>query len=503
MILPQGRWRGRWQVLALAFLSGAIAALALAPFNLWFVIFPTFAVVATLIVTAPSPRKAAWRAWSAGAGWFALSVHWIVQPFFVDPLATGWMAPFALVLLAGGLALFWGLAGWLSARICSGPVRALAFAGLLTLTEALRGRVFTGLPWAEPGHGLIGSEALALSAFIGPYGLTLVVLILSAGTAALFMADYRRWSLVPVAIGLALGLIPLAPPAPEPAADAPVVRVVQINAPQHLKWRRDMIPVFFDRGLTLSAQAAGPLGAPDLIIWPETSLPTLLGRSEDARARIAEAAGEAELLIGGQRYAGDEPRNMLAHLGASGMVISVYDKHHLVPFGEYLPLRALAERLGLRGVAQQLSGGYRPGVGPALMDLGPFGQVFPMICYEAIFPRYIHAVERPDWMVQVTNDAWFGSFSMPYQHLALARLRAAEQGLPLIRAANTGVSAVIDARGAVVQSLPMDSQGVLDARLPPALPLTLYSRTGDIPALLIAIFVTGAALVAVRRRSPH
>lgn len=499
MILPQGRWQGR----GLALLFGVVAALALAPFNLWFVIFPAFAVISALLVSASSAREAAWRAWAAGAGWFALLMHWIVQPFFVDALVTGWMAPFALVFLAGGLALFWALAGWLSARLCEGPLRTLAFAGMLTLAEVLRGRVFSGLPWAQPGHGLIGSEALALSAFAGPHGLTLVVLVLSAGTAALFMVHCRLWSVVPVAVGLALGLIPLAAPAPEPAVDAPVVRVVQINAPQHLKWRGDMIPVFFDRGLALSAQAPGPLGAPDLIIWPETSLPTLLNRSEDARARIAEAAVEAEVLVGGQRYAGNEARNVLAHLGADGAVISVYDKHHLVPFGEYLPLRGLAERLGLRGLAQQLSGGYRPGVGPALMDLGPFGQVFPMICYEAIFPRYIRAVERPDWMVQVTNDAWFGSFSMPYQHLALARLRAAEQGLPLIRAANTGVSAVIDARGAVVQALPMDSQGVLDAQLPQALPPTLYSRTGDIPALLIAIFVTLGGLVATRRRRPH
>lgn len=493
----------RWQGRALAAFGGGVAALALPPFNAWYAIFPTFALIAALVAMAETPRSAAWRAWAAGAGWFAVSMHWIVQPFFVDAWATGWMAPFALVLLAGGLALFWGLAGWISARLCSGPARALVFAGLLTLTEALRGHIFTGLPWAEPGHGLIDSQALALSAYGGPYGLTLLVLTLSASSTVIYLARGPLWAGWPLAAGLAVGVIPLAPPAPEPAPDAPVLRIVQINAPQHLKWQRDMIPVFFDRGLMLTATEAGPLGPPDLIIWPETSLPNILHQSENARARLAEASGPAEVLIGGQRYAGVEPRNVLAHLDAAGNVASVYDKHHLVPFGEYLPLRGLTERLGLRGLAQMLSGGYRSGEGPALMDLGAFGQAFPMICYEAIFPGYIRAVDRPDWMVQVTNDAWFGSFAMPYQHLALARLRSAEQGLPLVRSANTGVSALIDARGTVTHSLPMDVQGVLDVRLPPGLPPTFYARAGDLPPLMLAIFVTLSGLAVARRSAPH
>jgi apolipoprotein N-acyltransferase len=501
--LPASRWRAR----AGAAAGGALAALALAPFNLWPLLFPAFALVAVLVATAPAPREAAWRAWAAGAGWFGVTMHWIVQPFFVDPVATGWMAPFALVLLAGGLALFWALAGWLSGwhatRLRAGPARALGFAGLLTLAEALRGVAFTGLPWAEPGHGLIASEALALSAYLGPAGLTLLVLTLSAAGAALFLSRHRTLAVLPLAFGVALGLLPLTPPAPAPAAEAPILRIVQINAPQHLKWQPEMIPVFFDRGLALTAAAPGPLGAPDLVVWPETSLPDLLGRSEASRARIARAAAGADVLIGGQRYAGTEPRNMLAHLDPVGEIASLYDKHHLVPFGEYLPLRGWAEGLGLRGLAQQLAGGYRPGPGPALMDLGPLGRAFPMICYEAIFPRHIFAVDRPDWLVQVTNDAWFGSFAMPYQHLALARLRAAEQGLPLIRAANTGVSAVIDARGALVATLAMDTQGILDTPLPAALPPTLYARGGDLPAMILALIVTLSGLLPARRAAPH
>ncbi len=504
MNLADGATLGRWQSRALAAVSGGVAALSLPPFDVWPVLFPAFALIAALVATSQSPREAAWQAWAAGAGWFAVAMHWIVQPFFVDAAATGWMAPFALVLLAGGLALFWGVAGWISGRIASrGAGRAFVFAGILTLTEASRGYVFSGLPWAEPGHGLIASQMLALSAWGGPYGLTLLVLAISAGSAALYLTRGLVIAGLPLAAGLGIGLIPLAPSAPVSAPDAPVIRIVQINAPQHLKWQPDMIPVFFDRGLSLTQSVPGPLGAPDLVVWPESSLPQLLGRSETARAQIAEAAGAAQVLVGGQRYAGIEPRNTLALLDAEGEVAAVYDKHHLVPFGEYMPLRGLADRLGLQGLAQQMSGGYRPGPGPQLIDLGTIGRAFPMICYEAIFSRYIRAVERPDVMIQVTNDAWFGSFAMPYQHLALARLRAAEQGLPLVRAANTGVSAMIDARGTIVEALAMDTQGVIDARLPQALPPTVYARAGDLPALVLAIFVTLAGLVTARRTRAH
>lgn len=504
MIDEDGVGLSRWQARALAAFAGGAAALALPPFDAWYVIFPAFALIAALVATAPTAKDAAWRAWAAGAGWFGLAMHWIVQPFFVDAIATGWMAPFALILLAGGLALFWGLAGWVAGRLCAvGAGRALAFAGLLTLSEALRGYVFSGLPWAEPGHGLIASQALAVSAWGGPYALTLLLLVISANSAALYLSRGPALAGLPLALGLAIGLIPLAPPAPLPGPNAPVVRIVQINAPQHLKWNPDMIPVFFDRGISLTQSPASALGSPDLVVWPETSLPQLLDRSEQARAAIAEAAGPAQVLIGGQRYAGFEPRNVLALLAPDGEVAAIYDKHHLVPFGEYIPLRGLADRLGLRGLAQQMSGGYHPGPGPELMDLGDVGQAFPMICYEAIFSRYIRAVERPDFMVQVTNDAWFGSFAMPYQHLALARLRAAEQGLPMIRAANTGVSAMIDARGRVVDALVMNTHGVIDVALPPALPPTLYARIGDWPALILAIFATLAGLGVARRVHTH
>jgi apolipoprotein N-acyltransferase len=502
---PAARWWADLRLrarLPFAALAGAVAALGLAPFDLWFLGWLGFAGVLALTATAPAPRSAAWTAWTGGAAHFALALHWIVEPFFVDAARHGWMAPFALVFMAGGLALFWALPGWLAARLVpSRGAQVAALAGLLTLFEAARGVILTGFPWAQPGHGLIASPLLPVAAWTGPLGLTALVL---AGAAALAILMLRGWTWAAASLAaapLVLLLLPT-PEAAPPSADAPLVRLVQPNAPQHLKWREDMIPVFFQRALDLTATA--PEGrAPDLIVWPETTLPVLLGNSDAARARIAAAAGGAQVLLGGQRFEGFRARNTAALLDPMGAIRQVYDKHHLVPFGEYMPGGAAAEALGLRGIAEVLAGGYSPGPGPDLFEIGgALGRAFPMICYEAIFPGYIREVPRPDWMIHLTNDAWFGQLSGPYQHLALARLRAVEQGLPVLRAANTGVSAVIDGRGRVLASLPLNEAGALDTALPPALPPTIYARMGDLPVLLLVLMATVAAVATGRRRMP-
>lgn len=502
----QGTPRRAW---ALAGLGGALAGLGQAPFDLWFLAIPALAIVLGLVAAAPDPRQAARLAWLGATGYFAVSLHWIVEPFFVDAARHGWMAPFALALMAGGLALFWAVPGWVIGRVLPrGAIaaRMVALAALLSLAEVLRGVLFTGFPWAQPGHVLIDTPALALSALAGPLGLTALVLAFATLTGLAFFWRGIGVSAAIVAVGcLAIHLAP-SPGAPEPDANAPVIRLVQPNAPQHLKWQRDMIPVFFARGLDLTAAPADPdLGPPDLVVWPETSLPELLDRSEAARTRIAQAAGAAQVVVGAQRAAGRRPVNSLALLSADGAIMQVYDKHHLVPFGEYLPFGDLLAQFGLRGLAEALPGGYVPGEGPALLDLGAdLGRAFPMICYEAIFPGYVRQVPaRPDWMLHITNDAWFGTFSGPYQHLALARLRAAEQGLPVLRAANTGISAVIDARGQVVDVLPLGEAGYLDARLPAARAPTVFARVGDGPMLAILIVMALGALALGRRTAGH
>jgi apolipoprotein N-acyltransferase len=494
-----------WRAAGLSSMGGAIAALGQAPFDLWLLSPLGLSLVVSLVAVAPTARAALWRGLMGGVGYFGLALHWIVEPFFVDAVRHGWMAPFALVLFAGGMALFWSVAAGLSARVVAVPVwRAALVAPVLTLAEAARGTILTGFPWAMPGHALIDTAWLPAAGVAGAHGLTLIVMLAASALAACALA--RR---VYLGLGLTLPLLllPYALPRPdvEPAADAPVVRLIQPNAPQHLKWQPDMIPVFWQRGRDLTAApASAALGPPDLVIWPETSLPVLLDRSDAARAQLSQAAGPVPVLIGAQRVEDFAARNSLALVGPDGRLEALYDKHHLVPFGEYLPLAGLAERLSLRALAAVLPGGYGPGPGPTAFDLGPdLGRAFLMICYEAIFPRYIRTLDaRPDWMAHVTNDAWFGTFSGPWQHLALARLRAAEQGLPVLRAANTGVSAVIDARGHVVQALPLGEAGFLDAPLPRAAPPTIYARAGDLPILVLTLGLALTLIVLGRRKTP-
>ena len=472
--------RAGWRRAAWSFGAGGVAALGLAPFDLWMLGLLGFAIGLACVAGADRPAR---MAWVFGLGYFALSLHWIVEPFFVDAARHGWMAPFALILMAGGMALFWMAAGWLASAVSGGlgpQWRAVLLALALTLAEGARAYVLSGFPWAHPGHGLIDTPLLATAAWVGPHGLTLIMLGAAAGLAAL--TPLRAT----VAYAALVGTVSLwpGPDAAVVAEDAPRVRLIQPNAPQHLKWDPEMIPIFYERALALTRDADVAL-----VVWPETALPVLLEDSAMLRAEIAEAAG-VPVIFGVQRFPERRARNTLALIAPDGAITDIYDKHRLVPFGEYMPVRRLAAWAGIDGLAAVANGGYHPGTGPATLDLGgPLGRAFVMICYEAIFPQYLRQVARPDWQLHITNDAWFGSFSGPYQHLALARLRAAEAGLPVLRAANTGVSAVIDGHGRVLDQLPLNVAGALDVALPPPLPPRLYARLGDGPVLGLVFLV--------------
>ena len=445
---------GRPRALAAALVpvaAGLAAALGQAPWEAWWLALPAFALGLWSVSRAAWPFLAGL---AFGMAHFALALIWITEPFLIDAAVTGWIAPLALAGVSVGFGLFWAAAGWIGVRLLGGaPGVAVAMA----LGELLRSYLFTGFPWALPGHVLIGSPALPSAAWLGGQGMG-VAILLGAGLLVsrapwMRVAGAGLWA-APFAIGLSL---PAAPPVP---ADAPVVRLVQPNASQDVKWDADWIRVFFDRGLTQTA--APPDGAaPVAVAWPETSLPELLDRSEVSRAMIADAAGGRPVMLGAQRYdAGGSPRNAAVLLdGPDGAVAAVHDKHRLVPFGEFLPLPRLFDLLGAGPIAQNLAGTFAAGDGPALIDLPGVGPVLPLICYEAIFPQDVRAVARPRAIVHLTNDAWFGTRVGPQQHLAITRLRAAESGLPILRAANTGVSAAIDARGRVLASLPLGRRG--------------------------------------------
>ncbi|MEO0703160.1 MAG: apolipoprotein N-acyltransferase [Pseudomonadota bacterium] len=491
--------RSQRQKMAVAAAAGLATGLGQVPFALYPLGMAGLLVLFWITAETDTPRRAFGLGWAFGTGYFALTLHWIVEPFLVDIARHGWMAPFALVLLAGGLALFWGVAGAVSCALGRTPLRfALIWPVALGLAELTRGYVFTGFPWAMLGYLWTETPALYWSRLVGPYGVTVLTLALVAG-AGLFLRGRRHagWLAVPVAVFAAFALAgaTLAPPDPAPE-DRPVVRLIQPNAPQHQKWDPEFIPVFFRRQLEFTAaEAEAP---PDLIIWPETAIPWPLGRADDALRFISDASGGTPVALGLLRRDGTRAHNAMAVVGAGGTVTALYDKHHLVPFGEYMPLGQIAAWAGINGLAAGDGFGYSPGPGPELVDLGALGRALPLICYEAIFPHNITgAPARPDWLMHITNDAWFGQIAGPYQHLAQARARAVEQGLPVIRVANTGVSAVIDAGGRITQSLPLGEAGFIDAPLPPPGAPTLYSRTGDWPlAIALLIALAGLALTA-------
>ncbi|KAA9008307.1 apolipoprotein N-acyltransferase [Histidinibacterium aquaticum] len=497
-------WTGSpWRRRAAALGLGAVAALGQAPFGLWAATLVALAFALWIAPRAPSGRAAAGFGWWLGTGYFLVALHWIVEPFLVDIGRHGWMAPFGLLFMAGGMALFWGAAGPAARR---GP---LAFALALALAEYLRSVILTGFPWALLGHIWIDTPVRHLAAFVGPHGLTAVTLVLAAIPAALPHRWPWRAGVGLTGAAVVLGgssLWQTTMPAPGPDPEAPMVRIVQPNAPQDEKWQPGRAQFFFERALRLTSDD----GPADLVVWPETSVPWSLGYAQDALDLVTEAAGGAPAVVGIQRIEGPRYYNSLVVLGPNAEVTELYDKSHLVPFGEYIPFGEVFGRFGIRGLASNEGGGYSAGPGGRTIQLPGIGAALPLICYEGIFAEEVGAVEpRPRLMLLITNDAWFGRFSGPYQHLAQARLRAVEQGLPMVRAANTGVSAMIDARGRVLESIPLGETGARDVALPPALPPTLYARTGDwwvvgalLAALALALSRRSSIAIDATRKSP-
>lgn len=458
--------------------------------------WPVWIAFACAVLMVPRARgSAGWFGWLMGLGYFAVTLRWIVEPFLVDLARHGWMAPFAIVLMAGGLALFWALAFW-AARYVAGP-RAVVMLWLpftLCAAELLRAHIFTGFPWGLVSYTLIGGASDIWLAWVGPHG-TGLLLVGVAGVAAYCL--HCGWTLLwPGLVGVMLATLGLAAVSdmPMPVTDQ-TVRIIQPNAPQHQKWDPEWMPVFFDRAIDLTAD--GPPA--DVVVWPETSVPTLLSYADPWFAQMSMAAAGAPVVAGIQRRDGRDYYNALVVLGGPTEVSALYDKSHLVPFGEYVPMADLLRPLGLGPLVDQVAG-FTPGTGPGLVQIDGLGLTRVLICYEGIFPQDMQRGERrPEMLLIITNDAWFGNDAGPRQHLQQARARAIEQGLPLVRSANTGISAVIDARGRILASLPLNEAGALDAVVPAALPATLYARTGDVPLMvLLGVAILGGGLL--RRR---
>lgn len=391
----------------------------------------------------PKERGFFWG-WWLGIGYFGNGLIWIMSPFFVDPWATGWMAPFAVIGMACGLGLFWGAAFGLAHRF--GRAWLIVF---WPLAEGLRGVVFTGFPWNLIGHIFTDTPILQMGAYVGAFGVTVVTMVLMTATGLGFR---QSRSLGAVALIISLGVLLGAWGAGIKRLENATVeltdytiRLVSPDAPQKEKWDPAKMPIFFKRAVEATEQEPKA----DMVIWPETSWPAYFDAKDTLVKDLAHSLEGGSLVLGalrldefGQLY------NSLAFIPAEGTT-QVYDKFHLVPFGEYLPLSFILSLIDPFGLVEEFGGGFKKGKGSKVIET-PVGRMLPLICYESIFPKYAgFDREAVDFIVLITNDAWFGRSLGPKQHFAQARWRSVEQGLPIIRVENRGGSVHIDAYGQI------------------------------------------------------
>ena len=476
-----------------------MAALALPPIYALPVLLVSFPCLLAQIDAAPGPAVAARRGWWFGFGLNLVGLYWITEAILIEAARFWWFVPIAVPALAAGLAAFIAAAA-LAARFArAGWPRVLALAGAWVLADIARQFVGTGFPWNLLGSvwefpGRLGDVFIQPAALVSVHGLTLVTVLLALTPALSWR--WRGAGVVLLCAWAAFGIVRLQQPLP--LAPSLNVVLVQGNVAEGQKWDRSLVDSIFERYLRLTHEGMARSGnGPAVVVWPETASPFLLGQDELARRYISEASKGAPALIGALRYdRNNRLRNSLFGLVDSGTVAAFYDKWHLVPFGEYQPAWFPA------GIQVVPGGGLSPGPGPRTLHIPGLPPVGPLICYEAIFPgQVVDAADRPAWMVNITNDAWFGDSSGPRQHLAAARMRAVEEGLPLLRAANTGITAAFDARGHELARLERATVGMLVVPLPPSLPATPFARFGlPIPFLFAAAILAFGLLAGYTMR---
>lgn len=527
-----------WRRFAAAFLAGSLSVLAMPPLFLWPVLFGTLPVLVWLIdgsqampgaarsLRRSAPARAFAAGWWFGFGYFVFGLFWIGEAFLVEAEKFAWLLPFAVTMLPAGLALFTGLAAAIARlKWPPGLARVIVLALTLSVAEWLRGHVLSGFPWNVLGYALTSPLAMMQSASLfGVYGLTILAVVIFASPLVVAAAASGPGRIRTIVFGAAIAIVPLSllygfglwrlSGGPDPTLDGVRLRIVQASVPQRDKWRAEKQGMIFQDQLDLSRR--DPFGRRDNLagithlIWPEAAMPFLPLQHPEALSAIGALLPQGAQLISGAlrlknpelRFSGTpEGYNSLMVFGQNGKLEAVYDKIHLVPFGEYLPFQRTLETIGLEQLAHW-RGGFSVGPSPRpLLTIPGLPPVAALICYEAIFPASaVEGSERPGLLINVTNDGWFGATAGPWQHFHQARVRAVEEGLPLVRAANNGVSAVVDAHGRVLAMLGLNERGTIDASLPSALTLTAYVRLRDWTFVALALFFASTAIVLIRRQ---
>jgi apolipoprotein N-acyltransferase len=474
-----------------AFLWGLAAALALPPVHLLPVLLFSVPAFLRLIGAAGSIRRVFLLGWLYGFGTALAGLYWITEPVLTEAATFWWLVPFAAPAIAAAVACYTILPALAAYWTRPGLPRLLVFAGVWELANIAQQFWFSGFPWnfwgtdwAAPGRW--GDIFIQPAAFVSVHGLTLFTVLLAG--LPLFRRRGLPVLLAALALWAGLGWLRLQT---RVATTGLTVALVQPNAPEPPDFSRPALQASWEKLLAMSAAALNT--KPSVIIWPEAASPWLLASDAGARASLAAVTGTTPVLAGSLRVVSQTDfRNSIVAVDGPLPATAYYDKWKLVPFGEYMP-----KWIPLKIIPSALGGGFTPGPGPrtiTVAGLPPFG---PMICYEDVFPgQMVDEAHRPDWLVVVTDDSWFGNSSGPRQHFINARLRAVEEGLPLARAANSGPSAMIDPYGHVLASLPLDSQGVLAAPLPAPLPPTLFSRLGLVIPALLGVASIAAGLIA-------
>ena len=504
----------RW---ALAFFLGILGAGAMAPVNAVFLLIPSMIGLIWLTFDSSCVRGAFATGWWFGLGHFVTGLYWLANAFFVQPDRFGWLAPFAVFALAGIMALFPAVSVVATRALghrSTGVGRVLVFAAMWVFFEWVRSWIFTGFPWNLIGSIWTFSDAIIqFAAFAGVYGLGILSITVAAMPAVLIGNNGWRTNCSPFlpisAVMLVLfvvwagGAYRLLGATDEIVPNV-VLRLVQPNIPQKLKWASSHREKNFKEHLRMGAAQPEPgLPAPTHVLWAETAATYFIEKDIKLRRAIARSTPKGGLTITGaprtvQRGDGMyQVWNSIHGIDEVGNVVGTYDKFHLVPFGEYAPLRNVFKFSKITVGTTDFSAGF----GPRTIHFKGLPPVSPLICYEVIFPgQVVDSLDRPEWLLNLTNDGWYGSSSGPYQHFDSARLRAVEEGLPLVRVANTGISGVIDGYGRVVSQLELGTKGALDSVLPSSLQMTLYGRLGNwIVILLILTLLVFGTIINCKR----